>query len=871
LSKPDLSPIGGDESRQVQAPKVKIIVPAVEPVAWPKHKEEVDEKTGKRKAFKLPLPPPKVWEYRLGDGSLFGVVARWEADERRATKIVLPCVYAEIDGEQRWSWSGFGDAEGSRPLLGLMELMAKPLAPVLLVEGEKTRDAAPRWMPDSWVCVTWQGGGKAWQKADWLPLVGRRVVIWPDKDSAPIDPKTGQIQVDPRTKRPKLPPGEQTARDLFVHLSSIGAGVAQVPVYGPRMGMLPSNGWDLADPVPEGFDPTEWMVRAEQQIVMPEARVESPLPVEAPAPKQRQDDAEDWNGNSRKRGGDADGIDRKAEYRCVGYSQSGGQPVYHIFAARSGFIVTLSAKQICERAGLYSVMPDDNFWREHMDLPRDKFEKLPWAHIGKILINKCLDAGYFSIENERGRGVWLDDGRVVVHLGQTLVVNGRVVNPAKMESEYYYPVRQRLIQIKQLPPLSDAEGKLLRSIFRHLRWENPFFAELMGGWIGMAPIAGAMPFRTHFWMTGPAGSGKTWIIENIVAPCFGQIAYRPLGNSSAAGIMGVLGRDSRPVIFDEAEGKGEEGRRRRDMIIELMRYSSSQSEGKVVKGTSSHGTVQFSLNSPYFLSSIGVGLQEMADLTRTVVAKLRASHGEDSSFAQLKSLVAQLPKDLPERLLRRQINQVEIVRENAETFARVISLQMGNRRLGDMIGTLMAGDHSLVSGRVLTFDQAEERVRDRIGDGRVDDFNSIKSATEDVDLLEHLASYVVRVQNRFGVPLDRPIGELMLLASNLGEDDKIAMGDAQNILRRIGLLYDFREGVGDGFWIGTQKTYVATEVMRRSAYAQGWQLILGRHKAAIKSTEARNFGGFRVPGIWLPIKVLTGDDSDLPILKDIED
>lgn len=872
MTSPDLTPLGEEESAApVPAASIKIITPAVEPIAWPKHKEEIDPKTGKRKPFKMRLPPPKVWEYRLADGSLFGAVARWDFNPplNNLTKMVLPCVYAEIDGEQRWAWAGFGEAEGSRPLLGLMDLVAKPAATVLVVEGEKTRDAAARYMPDNWICVTWQGGGKAWKKTDWLPLAGRRVVIWPDKDAPPIDAKTGEVQIDARTGKPKLPPGEQTVRDLFLHLSDVGAGVAQVPVYGPRMDMVPNNGWDLADEPPTDFNPTEWMVRAERQIVMPNSRVEQAIVPTEPRLVVDNTPQEDWNGGERKRGGDQDGIDRAAEYRCVGYSQAGGAPVYHIFSARSGFIVTMSGKQIGERAGIYNIVPDDNFWREHLDMPRDKFEKLPWAHIGKILINKCLDAGYFSIEHERGRGVWMDDGRVVVHLGQTLVVNGRVVNPAKMESEFYYPVRQRLIRVRHLPPLTDAEGKHLRAIFRHLRWENPFYAELTGGWVATAPICGAMPWRTHYWLTGPSSAGKSWIIENIIAPCMGDLAYRPLGNSSAAGIMGTLGRDARPVIFDEAEGKGDEGRRRRDMVIELMRYSSSQSGGQVVKGTSSHGTVRFSLNAQYFLASIGVGLSEMADLTRTVVCKIRASHGEDSAFAQLKSLVAKMPKDIPERLLRRQIGQVHIIRENAETFARVISLQMGNRRLGDMIGTLMAGDHSLVSDRVLTFTEAEDRVRDRIGDGRADDFDAIKSAAEDNDLLEHLASYVVRVQNRVGVPLDRSIGELMLRACDVSDDEKIDPSDAENILRRYGFAYEINPTHGHGFWVAMQKAFVATEIMRKSSYAQGWSLILARHPKAVKGDEPKMFQGFKVNALWMPLRVLTCDDVEPTILKDI--
>lgn len=1187
-----------------------VIVPAPEPVIWPKHKEDVDQKTGKRKPFKLPLPPPKVWEYRLADGGLHGVVARWDDAERG--KVVLPCVYAEIEGEQRWAWLGFGNTPGCRPLLGLMELATKPLATVLVVEGEKTRDAAPRWMPDDWVCVTWQGGSKAIKYTNWSPLAGRRVVIWPDKDATPVDPETGKVRVDAKTGKNKLPAGEETARDLYILLSNIGAGVAQVPVYGPSMTMLPSNGWDLADPVPEGFNPTEWMQRAAAAVSMPSPPAEMRSPsehVNGVAATGIVRDVSDLP-PVEDRGG---GVDRRAEYRCLGYSRDGTVPVFHIFSALSGFIITQTAKELCNRNGVYNICNDDSFWKAEFPYLANS-EKMPWHHIGSVLMSKCYEAGYFRIENERGRGAWIDNDRVVMHLGQTLVVDGQPVNPAKMVSEFYYPVSENLIKPKGVPAMTDEEGKLLRKICRTVKWKNPIFAELLGGWIATAPVCGAMPWRSHFWIQGEAGSGKaqphtakvltpsgwremgtlragdlvstpdnkfariikvhpqgripvfkitfddgratracadhlwkireqgewklrttaqmistlarngtnarsmavqacdpmtiskmreidlpihpyvlgcllgdghmgnadgankageirltthddwifekvkslapngtsfyatnhphtyrlgslarygqtvrpliralrllgarshtkfipqhyldasiddrwqllqglmdtdgtvgaegslsfcttspelrdgfihlvrslggcavsserhprytykgekkdgrlafvinvrlpqpwravtlprkverivgyqyedsfflgvnsiepdgeedsscltidhpdrlyvtddfivthnTWIVENVVKPCFGKIGYYPVGNSSAAGIMGSLRRDARPVVFDEAEGKGQRGVERRDMIIEMLRYSSSESDSEVVKGTAGHGTVSFKLHSQYLMASIGVGLTEAADKTRIVVAQLGRRTAVDASFEQLKLMVRQLPKDLPERLLRRQLKNLHVIRENAETLAQVIALQLGSRRIGDQIGTLMAGDFSLASDRKLTYPEAEALVATRMQQKRFDELSEVQNEKEDQDLLEHLTSYVVRANTRHGYSVDRTIGELMHIAAGKQSDEKIDMQLADEGLRRIGLAYAEIEGV-KGFWIARAKSYIATEVMRRSAFSQGWDLVLRNHPQARTSEKQKSFGGYKINAVWLPFDVLAGEREPVP-------
>ena len=56
-------------------------------------------------------------------------------------KDVLPYTFCEgPDGKQRWQWKDL--PRGRRPLYGLDFLAARPDAPVLVVEGELTADAA---------------------------------------------------------------------------------------------------------------------------------------------------------------------------------------------------------------------------------------------------------------------------------------------------------------------------------------------------------------------------------------------------------------------------------------------------------------------------------------------------------------------------------------------------------------------------------------------------------------------------------------------------------------------------------------------------------------------------------------------------------
>lgn len=106
-----------------------------------------------------------------------------------------------------------------RPLFRLPELLERPDAPVLVVEGEAKALAAAQLYPDH-VAVGWSNGGQAIAHVDWLPLRGRDVTLWPDAD----------------------PEGVAAMAALAGILHGLGAAVSVVepPTDVPK-------GWDLAD------------------------------------------------------------------------------------------------------------------------------------------------------------------------------------------------------------------------------------------------------------------------------------------------------------------------------------------------------------------------------------------------------------------------------------------------------------------------------------------------------------------------------------------------------------------------------------------------------------------------------------------------
>lgn len=190
-------------------------------------------------------PPPEAhikrgryqarWTYRDAAGQVLGYVYRFVTSD--GGKEVLPCTLCRHPdtGKIDWRWISFPQP---RPLYGLETLGDAKC--ILLVEGEKCADAARPHFP--WPVLTWPGGGKAEGKADFSPLAGRRVVLWPDAD-AKCDKEGALLPLDEQ-------PGWASMVRVARKLQALGCVVRLVQL--PDPGVL-ADGWDVADAIVEGI------------------------------------------------------------------------------------------------------------------------------------------------------------------------------------------------------------------------------------------------------------------------------------------------------------------------------------------------------------------------------------------------------------------------------------------------------------------------------------------------------------------------------------------------------------------------------------------------------------------------------------------
>lgn len=165
-------------------------------------------------------PYAKHWDYFDSNGKHVLRVCRWTRTD--GGKEIRP-LSQQADG---WRWEQIKER---RPLYQLTDLLRRPQCRVLLVEGEKTCDAAAGIFQNM-ACTTWPGGAKAAPKTDWEPLRKRDVTLLADNDA----------------------PGAAAMDQVMDILRSQGCTVRRTDL--SSLGRLP-DGWDCADAVADkSFD-----------------------------------------------------------------------------------------------------------------------------------------------------------------------------------------------------------------------------------------------------------------------------------------------------------------------------------------------------------------------------------------------------------------------------------------------------------------------------------------------------------------------------------------------------------------------------------------------------------------------------------------
>lgn len=596
------------------------------------------------KAINQWVNPVRSWAYHDEHGNVIAHVCRLEWKEGDKTKKDVIPQRKNEKGE--WAWKGWKGDE-KRPLYDA-HVLAKTNdgRNLLIVEGEKTAEAAKKLLPKCTV-TTWPGGTSQISRADWsiIPTWKGKVVFWPDADN----------------------PGATAAIYLKGRFPEV------------RIVKLPSGlpkGWDLADEVPAGVSVAG---------VFDSALDDTPPPVLEDAPKI--------------------GPDEKP-YIPLGIDETG----YFFLNRREGFVLHYTASMFTE-IGIQRIATDE-YW-EGQGYHKAGSTKLDYQRIAKTLISECVRIGAYQATLTRGRGVFIDDGRVVIHLGDRLYVDGVEMEPTAIKSRYVYPRRPAIRSVDLTNPLKAHESAELLFLLEKCTWQNNRSAYLLGGFIVCMALAGALPWRPHLFLIGAASSGKSWVTGHIVYPILSELAHTLMAvASSEAGLRQLMGIDALGFILDEFDA---EHVRTADALSEqicLARQSSSDSGGAGVKGTQQGIARTYALKSCFMFVGTAPAIAMKADQSRITTVELCKPDAESNAFnfAEIQKIAASTTenREWVERFVGRLFLNVNAILASITVFRRVASRILGDTRAGDQYGTLLGGAWMLFQEKPPTDKEAED-------------------------------------------------------------------------------------------------------------------------------------------------------------------
>lgn len=790
---------------------------------------------------------PKLhWAYRAADGSLIGYVCRFDID---GEKEVIPLTYRTDGTRNDWRWKGF---DKPRPLYNLDKIAANPNATILLVEGEKTADAAQAQLnPEKTVVTTWPGGSMAISHIDWAPIHGRKVIQWPDNDvqglSAMLHVRHLTAQHFQLTKIIPLdttkPKGWDAADKEWAE------GEMRQFLIEHMVEDIPANAgenlWRIhqVDRDAEyqfGIVDGAWTFRKLEPVVEPAPIVEpAPEPEPQPEPEQAPWEPDTFDGLPPI----VDEDDQDADtFRFLGFTNEGGNLKHHFFSYASQTVIQLAATSI-SLPNLIALAPLQEW---EMKFPGKNGVAINAAI--NWIVACSLKRGMFNDENIRGRGAWKDGDNTIVHVGEYLVVNGKDTKLKDYRGKHVYE-RGTPLQLNTNNPLQVAEANRLMEVVKLMNWEREISAYLLAGWCVVAPFCGALKWRPHIWLTGAAGTGKSWVFKNVVRRLMEGMALGVQGDTSEAGIRQTLNHDALPIVFDEAEGEDKRAQERMQAVLGLMRQSSSEDGGMIAKGSAGGSPLSYKISSCFAFASISVQLSQQSDRTRVTVLGLRKADPKTGPqrWAELQETYKSIITDeFVARLQARTIQMLPTINRNAITFASAAAEVIGDQRSGDQLGAMLAGAYSIHSSNLISPSDALAWLKDKDWSEE----KSLDKTRDEISLLSHMMEQMTVVETMTS-KYERNIGELVHTASSPANvDDFIMPTEANARLKRHGMK------VEDGHLVISNTADWIKHRLANTPWTKNHNKILLRLQGA-HSIETTRFGsGIQTRAVAIPLEVI---------------
>ncbi len=527
------------------------------------------------------------------------------------------------------------------------------------------------------------------------------------------------------------------------------------------------------------------------------------------------------------------------------------------------------------------------YWENEYGTPGEHVDSkvyVDWDKVTSALMSAARNKGVIDPLRIRGRGAWLDGEAFVYNTGVELIYENGVRFPVvDVDSTYKYAAGVEILVGDE--PLDDQSRRSLVDILGTFNWECRAHQKMVQGWILMAVVAGALPWRCLLWLTALAGSGKTTLLESVVRTVLGAATHFFKGSTTGRGIASVVKHDSVSFLLDEAEVGDERARDRMTNLLMELRATVSGSSGVRAVGSPGGDAKITRLESTGFLASINSCVADQADLQRilqpkllpldlsTDAARARASAARDRIENELNSAFSA-------GFLAFAVFNFSAIRRTIDAFADHFEPVFANRRRAVHFGTAFGCAFFLEFARSPS-DAAEVSTWCEANDLSEKTLVDVENQkTESDAVLEIILMHKIQLIDGMNAPRAYSVADLLSASIRPGSaGNKIDRHDAIRYLEKTGIRLDL---ASSRLLIG-RKHRAMLALFAKTSFGQNFvdalESLIDKDDAPFRKTK--NFAGAGksacspiklskiVPLLGLEDESATSTDPDLAIAEEL--
>ena len=458
-----------------------------------------------------------------------------------------------------------------------------------------------------------------------------------------------------------------------------------------------------------------------------------------------------------------------------------------------------------------------------------------------FLQRKSSQAGRFDEMSIRGAGVWRDADRVVINDGgQIIAPDGTRTTYDDFQTRHHYVSSGTTFGEMDGEESTAEDGARLIRLWSAQQWNDESHAVASLGWALIAPFGGVLQWRPHIWVSGRKGTGKSWVLENLITPLVGDFAHEGSGKDTEAGIRRIVRRDARPVILDEMEPRTKNDRENIDRILALARNASSNHSARVTMASRTGGTESFVIRSCFAFASVQVPDVDAAVSSRIIRCELRpgADFGRKRqvSEAYIDSI------DSPRRYRLRIFRRLPRMLQDIEFARRVLLPLLGDQRQADQWAPLVVATWHLHRDDDMQSDDGREWCASVAR-------TSTESTEQDMSDEDAVWNLILSHPLEMGVGDRRSVAELVACAADTADPES---HKSAQVLGRFGLRILDAEvaGVMQRVVAVAGKSPAISKALEGTMYGQGYGSQVKRNDMCVSDNQQKVRMGGKVVGAY---------------------